>query len=75
MIMHFLAVVLKMKSNLIQILTRITVEMRTRKERSYGSILPIVAMFPPILVKIFLAIVDLIFQNYINYIKSLIGTM
>ena len=32
--MHFLAVVLKIKSNLIQILTRISVEIRTGKERS-----------------------------------------
>ena len=47
--MHFLAVVLKIKSNLIQILTRITVEIRTGKERSYGSVFHIVAMFPPIL--------------------------
>ena len=51
--MHFLVVVLKLKSNLIQILTRISVEIRTRKERLYGSILHIVAMFLPTLVKDF----------------------
>ena len=52
-IMHFLAVVLKIRSNSIQILTRISVEVRTGKEKSYGSILHIVAMFPPTLVKVF----------------------
>ena len=52
-IMHFLAVVSKIKSNLIQFLTRISVEIRTGKERSYGSIFHIVAMFPPTLVKVF----------------------
>ena len=52
-IMPFIAVVLKIKPNLIQILTRILVEIRTGKERSYGSILHIVAMFPPTLVKVF----------------------
>ena len=51
--MPFIAVVLKIKPNLIQILTRILVEIRTGKERSYGSILHIVAMFPPTLVKVF----------------------
>ena len=51
--MHFLAVALKIKSNLIQILTRISVEIRTGKERSCGSILHIVAMFPSTLVKVF----------------------
>ena len=48
--MHFLAVVLKTKSNLIQILIRILAEIRTGK---YGSILDIVAMFPPTLIKVF----------------------
>ena len=52
-IMQFLAVALKIKSNLIQILTRISVEIRTGKERLYGSILHIVAMFPPTLAKVF----------------------
>ena len=52
--MYFLAVVLKIKSNLIQILKRrISAEIRTGKERSYGSILHIVTMFPPTLVKDF----------------------
>ena len=51
--MHFLAVVLKIKSNLIQILTKISVEIRTGKERSYGSMLHIVAMIPPTLLKVF----------------------
>ena len=51
--MHFLAVVLKIKSNLIQILTRISVEIRTGNKKSYGSILHIVAMFPPTSVKVF----------------------
>ena len=52
-IMHFLAGVLKIKSNLILILARISVEIRTGKERSYGSIFHIVAMFAPTLVKNF----------------------
>ena len=56
--MHFLAGVLKIKSNLILILARISVEIRTGKERSYGSIFFIVAMFPPTLVKVFLTILD-----------------
>ena len=51
--MHFLAGVLKIKSNLILILARISVEIRTGKERSYGSIFHIVAMFAPTLVKHF----------------------
>ena len=38
-IRHFLAVVSKTKSNLIQFLTKISVEIRTGKERSYGSII------------------------------------
>ena len=33
--MHFLTEVLKIKSNLIQILTRIPIEIRAGKERSY----------------------------------------
>ena len=37
--MHFLAVVLKIKLHLIQILTRMSIETRTGKERSYDSIL------------------------------------
>ena len=49
-IMLFLAVVFKIKSRLIQIVTRISIEIRTRK--SYDSILHIVAMFPPTLVKV-----------------------
>ena len=52
-IMHFLAVFLKIKSKLIQILTRISVEIKTGKEISYGLILHIIAMFPPILAKFF----------------------
>ena len=51
--MHFLAVVSKITSNLIEILTRILVEIRTGKARSYGSVLLILAMFPPILVNVF----------------------
>ena len=51
--MHFPAVVLKIKSSLIQTLTGISVEIRTGKERSYGPILHIVAMFPSRLVKKF----------------------
>ena len=47
-IMHFLA---EIKLNVIQIITRISVEIRTGKERSYRSIVHIVAMFPPTLVK------------------------
>ena len=47
--MHFLVVVLKIRSNSIQILTRISVEVRTEKEKLCGSILYIVAMFPPTL--------------------------
>ena len=50
-IMHFLAVVIKIKSNVLQNLTRMSVEIRTGKERSYGSILHIVTMFPPTLEK------------------------
>ena len=46
--MHFLAEIIL---NVIQIITRISVEIRTGKERSYGSIVYIVAMFPPKLVK------------------------
>ena len=46
--MHFLA---EIKLNVIQIITRISVEIRTGKERSYRSIVHIVAMFPPTLVK------------------------
>ena len=34
-------------------LTKISVEVRTGKEKSYGSILHIEAMFPPTLVKVF----------------------
>ena len=50
--------ILKITSNLTQILARISVEIRTGKERSYGSIFFIVAMFPPTLVKVFLTILD-----------------
>ena len=50
-IIHFLAVVLKIKSNLIQILTRTSVEITTGKVRSCISIFHIVVMFPPTLVK------------------------
>ena len=45
--------ILKITSNLTQILARISVEIRTGKERSYGSIFHIVAMFAPTLVKHF----------------------
>ena len=51
--MHFPAVVLKIRSNLIQILTRISAEVRTGKEKSNGSIPHVVAIFPPTLVKVF----------------------
>ena len=51
--MHFIKVALKMRSDLIQVLTKISVEVKTGKEKSYGSILHIVAMFPPTLVKVF----------------------
>ena len=51
--MHFITVALKIRSNSIQILTRISVEVKTGKEKSYGSILHVVAMFPPTLVKVF----------------------
>ena len=51
--MHFPAVVSKIKSNLIQFLTRKSVEISTGKERSYGSILHIIAMLPPTLVNVF----------------------
>ena len=53
--MHFLAVVLKIRSNLIQILTRISVEVKTGKEKPCGSILHIVLMFPPTLIKALIA--------------------
>ena len=52
-IKHFPAVVLKIRSNPIQILTGISVKVRTGKEKSYGSILHIVAMFPTTLIKVF----------------------
>ena len=52
-IVNILAVVLKIKPNLIQILTRISVERKAGKERSYGSILYIAAMFPSTLVNVF----------------------
>ena len=52
-IVHFLIVVLKIKSNSIQIIKRISVRTTIGKEKFYGSILHIAAMFPPILVKVF----------------------
>ena len=54
--MHFLAAVLNIRSNSIQILTRASVEARTGKEKSYGwygSVLHIVAIFPSKSVKDF----------------------
>ena len=67
--------VLKIKSNLIQTLTRISVEIRTGKERSYGPILRIVTMFPPTLVKSFQQFLIGTFRNLTNYIKSLTRAM
>ena len=52
------SMVLKIKSNLIQTLTRMSVEIRTGKEISYGPIFHIVEKFPSTLVKTFLTILD-----------------
>ena len=52
-IVHFLAEVLKVRSNSIQILSRILGEARTGKEKSYGSILYVVAIFISTLAKTF----------------------
>ena len=52
-IVHFLTVVLKIKSNSTQIIKGISVGITKRKEKLYGSILHIAAMFPPILGKVF----------------------
>ena len=50
-IMYYLTVVLKIRLNSIQIVTRISVEVRTGKKKSFDSILHIVAMLSPTLVK------------------------
>ena len=63
--MHFIPVALKIRSNSIQILTRISIEVKTGKDKSYGSVLHIVALFPQTLVKAF----------HINFVKYLIRTM
>ena len=57
-IICFLAVVLKIKSNLIQISTRISVEIRTGKERSNGSNPPHSSNVSTNIVKSFLTILD-----------------
>ena len=56
--MHFVAVVLKIKSNLIQISTRISVDIRTVKERSNGSNPPHSGNVSTNIVKSFLTILD-----------------
>ena len=56
--MYFPAVVLKIKSNLIQISTRISVEIRTGKERSNGSNPPLSSNVSTNIVKSFLTILD-----------------
>ena len=48
-----LTMVLKINSNLIQIIKGISVRITTGKEKIYGSIVHIAAMFSPILVKVF----------------------
>ena len=51
--MHFLTVVLKIKSNSTQVIKGISVRITRGKEKLYGSIRHIAAMLPPVLVKVF----------------------
>ena len=53
MIVHFLTVVLKLKSNSTQIIKGISGRITKGKEKLCGSILHIATMFPPILGKVF----------------------